>query len=67
MYLASVNPATGKLLQLKMTPFQIRRFRLNRLSGDDALWVRDVLNREGHEFGTRVQLHDDDSLTLHWA
>ncbi len=66
MYFVDVNPETGKLQQLKMMPLQPRRFRLNRVDRGDASWVRDVLNREGREFGTQVQLNDDNSLILLW-
>ena len=67
MYVVRVNPETGDLLQLKIAPLQIRNFRLNRASRDDAAWVGDVLNREGHKFGTRVWMNADNSLSLHWT
>jgi poly-gamma-glutamate synthesis protein (capsule biosynthesis protein) len=66
MYFPDVDPSTGKLLALKMTPTQIKRFRVNRASRSDALWLRDVLNREGREFRTRVELNKDFFLTLQW-
>jgi len=46
MYFVSVDPATGKLVQLQMTPMQIKHFKVNRASSADALWLRDLLNRE---------------------
>jgi poly-gamma-glutamate synthesis protein (capsule biosynthesis protein) len=66
MYFASVDPATGKLVRLQMTPMQIRHFRLNRASRADALWLRDVLNREGRTLGTRVEMDGDGVLILGW-
>ena len=66
MYFATVEPSTGKLLDLQMTPTQIKRFRVNRASRVDALWVRDTLNREGAQFGIRVKLNKDNHLTLQW-
>jgi hypothetical protein len=33
---------------------------------EDALWLRDMLNREGRQFGTAVALLPDDSLKLNW-
>jgi len=66
MYFVSADPLTGKLAQLIMTPMQIKRFRENRVSRTDALWLRDTLNREGKKFGTRVELNKDNSLTLIW-
>ena len=66
MYFVSVDPLTGKLIHLQMTPTQIRNFKLNRASRSDALWLRDTLNREGKKLGTRVEINEDNSLTLQW-
>jgi poly-gamma-glutamate capsule biosynthesis protein CapA/YwtB (metallophosphatase superfamily) len=66
MYFVTVAPATGRLLRLKMTPMQISRFRLNRPSPKDLLWMRDVLIRESTLFGARVLLLDDKGLELGW-
>jgi poly-gamma-glutamate synthesis protein (capsule biosynthesis protein) len=66
MYFVSVEPATGKLVHLHMTPIQIKHFRANRASRADALWLRDLLNREGEKFGTRVAMNQDNTLTLSW-
>ena len=66
MYFVSVDSLTGKLTRLQMTPTQIRHFRVNRASKSDALWLRDILNREGEIFGTRLKLNRDNTLTLHW-
>jgi len=64
MYFASIDPVTGKLVQLQMLPMQIRQFRLQRASASDALWLLDTLNQEGKVFNTRLQLGDDNVLTL---
>ena len=66
MYFPSLDPSTGKLLQLKMKPTQIRHLRINSASDNDALWLKDMLNREGRELGTRVKLDSDNSLFLEW-
>jgi poly-gamma-glutamate synthesis protein (capsule biosynthesis protein) len=66
MYFVSVDVLTGKLISLRMTPTQIRRLRVNRASRDDARWLREVLNREGQELGTRVDADKDRGLTLLW-
>lgn len=67
MYFVSMDPASGNLLRLQMTPMQIRRFRLNRVSLLDAQWLEDTLNREGAWFGSGVELTADNILTLRWA
>ncbi|MEQ8961888.1 MAG: CapA family protein [Coleofasciculus sp. C2-GNP5-27] len=66
MYFVSVKPATGQLINLQMTPTQIKNMRLNRTSTTDTLWLRDVLNREGKKFRDRVKLNPDNTLTLQW-
>lgn len=66
MYFVSMESSTGKLARLQMAPMQIKRFRANRASRNDALWLQDVLNREGKRFGTQVELSADNSLLLRW-
>jgi poly-gamma-glutamate synthesis protein (capsule biosynthesis protein) len=66
MYFATVDPSTGKLLRLQMTPTRIRRFKVILASNIDTLWLRDTLNREGTPFGTKVKVIGDNRLTLQW-
>ncbi len=66
MYFARIDPASGKLVELRLAPMQLRQFRLNRASRVDAEWLRDTLNREGEKFGTRVKLAGDNTLVLRW-
>ncbi len=66
MYFAILEPSTGKLAELQMVPTQIRRFKINRASNLDTLWLKDTLNREGTKFGTRVKLSEDNRLILRW-
>jgi poly-gamma-glutamate capsule biosynthesis protein CapA/YwtB (metallophosphatase superfamily) len=37
---------------------------VNRASPEEADWLRNMLNREGQAFGTRVRLNEDQTLTL---
>ena len=67
MYFADINPATGKLLALRMIPTQICRFRLNRASAADSQWLADLLNREGKRFNTGVQRSAEGTLMLSWG
>ena len=66
MYFVSIDSSNGKLVRLQMTPMQIKQFKANRASKADSLWLRDTLNREGKEFGTRVELNKDNVLMLQW-
>jgi poly-gamma-glutamate synthesis protein (capsule biosynthesis protein) len=66
MYFAGMDPATGRLVQLHMTPTRIKYFKVNRASRDEARWLADVLNREGKRLGTTVTLSENNALTLQW-
>jgi poly-gamma-glutamate synthesis protein (capsule biosynthesis protein) len=66
MYFLSVAPTTGKLVRCEMRPLQIRNFRLNRTSREDARWLRGILNREGERLRTGVELGEGDILVLGW-
>lgn len=44
-YVAAVDPATGRLAELRMTPFLARRMRLERAPEEDAAWLRHRLGR----------------------
>jgi len=64
MYFPSLDPATGRLLTMRMAPLQIRKVRLNRASGDDVRWMGDTLNRISSEFGTHVEPTPDGALMI---
>ena len=66
MYFPGIDPATGKLVQLRMSPTQIRTLRINRAGASDAAWLRDMLDREGRRFGTRVTMDAAGRLVLDW-
>lgn len=66
MYIVQMEPASGKLASLEMVPTQLRRFRSNRASDEDTLWLSETLNREGRRFNSRVELTKEKTLTLSW-
>lgn len=66
MYFVTMEAAAGQLVQLRMTPMQIKHFRLNRVSPADALWLSELLTREGQPLGTRVEVTPDHTLMLNW-
>lgn len=65
MYLVDVDPHSGLTLQARLVPMRMKRLRLGRASKAEARWLRDVLNRAGKPFGTGVELHDDNTMTVH--
>jgi len=66
MYFLEVEPASGKLVRLWITPMQMRRFRLNRASVVDTRWLQEMLDREGSRLGSRVEAGPDGGLELRW-
>jgi poly-gamma-glutamate capsule biosynthesis protein CapA/YwtB (metallophosphatase superfamily) len=54
------------LVEVRLVPMQVRRFRLNRASAADVQWLYTLLNRLGAPFATPVQRESDHSLTLRW-
>jgi poly-gamma-glutamate capsule biosynthesis protein CapA/YwtB (metallophosphatase superfamily) len=62
MYFAVVEPGTGRLVDLCLTPMQIRRFKLCRASLQDAEWLRDTINRASRRFGFQAELGEDNRL-----
>jgi poly-gamma-glutamate capsule biosynthesis protein CapA/YwtB (metallophosphatase superfamily) len=66
IYLVKVDPTQGQLVEVRLVPTQVRRFRLNRASATDVQWLYTLLNRLGAPFATQVQPESDHSLTLRW-
>lgn len=64
LYLATVDPATGRLDALRMVPLQARRMRLTSTTDDDAQWLRSTLDRISRPFGVRVGLAPDGTLAV---
>ncbi len=65
-YVLTVEAATGTLLRLEMPPFEIKRFRLQRVRREDAEWLCNRLNREMRRLNTQVMLRPDGVLELEW-
>jgi poly-gamma-glutamate capsule biosynthesis protein CapA/YwtB (metallophosphatase superfamily) len=66
MYFLKIDPASGRLSRLWMVPMQMRRFRLQRASAQDTRWLREVLDREGRPFASRVEIGPDGELEVRW-
>jgi len=64
MYFPRIDPRTGRLIELQMTPMKIKNFRLQRASGSDARRLQDTLNRYSRGFGTHIELGGDNRLYL---
>lgn len=66
-YLPRLSCGPGTLLECRLLPFKIRKFRLQRPADEDVRWLQETLDRESARFGTRVSLRGDGRLTLEWA
>ena len=66
MYFPCVDPASGRLIRLDMSPTRLERFQIHLASHDEANWLEDVLNREGRPLGTAVTRQEGNRLTLRW-
>lgn len=67
MYLSAIDPGSGDLVALEIVPFQVRRFRLNRPSREDVVWLQRTLHRECAKFGAAIELVAEDRLGLSWC
>lgn len=64
MYFPVIDTGSGRLLDLRVTPMHMTRFRLQRASHDDARWLLETLNRDAEPPGTRFALDPGGHLML---
>jgi poly-gamma-glutamate capsule biosynthesis protein CapA/YwtB (metallophosphatase superfamily) len=64
LYLVSLDPASGDLVTVRMVPLRSRRLRLERASQPDVAWLRTMLDRISHRFGTQITRTADGALQL---
>jgi poly-gamma-glutamate capsule biosynthesis protein CapA/YwtB (metallophosphatase superfamily) len=64
MFFPTVEAETGRLESLRMTPMQIRNFRLNRAGAADGGWLARTVARISEPFGAQIELAADESLAL---
>ena len=66
MYFPAFDASSGRLVRLCLVPMQIKRFQAVRPSPNDRRWLAGILNREGRQFGTRVESAGDGIFSLKW-
>ncbi|MEU9119917.1 CapA family protein [Streptomyces sp. NPDC048506] len=64
LFLVSVEPDTGRLHDLRITPLQARRMRLERPSDEDLRWVQRLLERIGVGFRPGIAADQEGGFTL---
>jgi poly-gamma-glutamate synthesis protein (capsule biosynthesis protein) len=67
LYFPALEPASGRLAALEMTPLRMRRFRLERPPAADVEWLRATLDRECRRLGAAVELTAEGRLRLGWG
>lgn len=63
-YLPEIDPTTGRLLELRMVPWRVRRMRLETATLDDATWIAKTLSRIGAAYGTSACVRPGGDLVL---
>jgi poly-gamma-glutamate capsule biosynthesis protein CapA/YwtB (metallophosphatase superfamily) len=67
MYFVTLEPRSGSLLRLHMTPLQIRKFQLRRPVKSDRQWLTRTMARECRRLGTDVNRGEAGRLELSWS
>ena len=67
LYFPALDPASGRLAALEMTPLRMRRFRLEHPPATDVEWLRATLDRESRRLGAAVELTAEGRLRLGWT
>jgi poly-gamma-glutamate capsule biosynthesis protein CapA/YwtB (metallophosphatase superfamily) len=67
LYLVSLDATSGGLVAARLSPLRTRRLRLEHASQPDAEWLRTVLDRVSHRFGSHVSRPADGLLQLERA
>lgn len=65
LFLVSVEPDTGRLHDVRITPLQARQMRLRHASSDDLRWMRRLLDRISTGFHPCDAAGPEGTLTLH--
>ncbi|SQD99804.1 MULTISPECIES: CapA family protein [unclassified Parafrankia] len=63
-YFVSVDPGSGKLIDLRVMPLQARQMRLRYAGHEDSAWLQEILDSISRGFGTRFDLQADGMLSL---
>jgi poly-gamma-glutamate synthesis protein (capsule biosynthesis protein) len=64
LYLPTLRPGSGELVELRMAPVRIRRMRLEHASPPDGRWLRDVLASISGPSASEIAVDDDGMLVL---
>lgn len=65
-YLPGIDPESGALVSVEITPFRVARFQLKTPGAEDFAWLRTRLGREYEQFGLRLEEPSPGLLRLRW-
>jgi poly-gamma-glutamate capsule biosynthesis protein CapA/YwtB (metallophosphatase superfamily) len=65
MYLPAIDARRSQIVEVRLVPMRLARFRLKHAVEDDAKWLRNLLDQLGAPVSTRTELTPDGTLTLH--
>jgi poly-gamma-glutamate capsule biosynthesis protein CapA/YwtB (metallophosphatase superfamily) len=63
-WFVEVDESSGSTIGATLAPFQLRRFRLQRASAEDAAWLAATLERHSRAFGVRVSVESQSLGTV---
>ncbi len=64
MYCPTLDARSGELMKLEMSVFEMRRFQLIHAGREGAMWLLEMLNRQGMKLGTHFTLDPGGGLSL---
>ena len=67
MFFPLLDPATGELLELHLSPMRTIRFQSRFADEADRAWLHTTLARECAPFGIRIDPARNARLTAHWS
>jgi poly-gamma-glutamate synthesis protein (capsule biosynthesis protein) len=64
LYVVKIDPSQRGLVEVRLLPMQVQRFRLNPASRVDVEWLAERLNEQVEGLGTGIHLHSDGTMTV---
>lgn len=64
MYFLKMDTKDGSLLEMRMVPMKMKKFRLQQASKEEVKWMKETLERECKKLGTRVAIAENGHLLV---
>ena len=66
MYFLKMDRQNGELLELRLVPLEMRKFRLQYASPTDVQWMKAIMERECRMLGTDIKATEHNNFLLTW-